>query len=154
MVQALPWVVFLVFASRLTWIDVREHRLPNPLVASFALCATLTITLVCIIRQSLGDLVPILAGAGLLTTCFLILALLRPAAIGMGDVKLSWVTGMYLAWLGWSWVWWGTFLAFCLAAGWALIRMAIGTATRQSAIAFGPFMLLGVLASAGLMSSI
>jgi leader peptidase (prepilin peptidase)/N-methyltransferase len=154
MLQALPWVVFLGFAGRLTWIDIREHRLPNRLVGAFAVCAVLTLGFVSIVDESAADVVIILAGAGLLSACFFAVALLRPDAIGMGDVKLSVVTGMYLTWLGWGWLWWGTFLAFVLAAGLALVRMVIGSADRRTAIAFGPFMFLGVLASAGLATTI
>ena len=47
---------------------------------------------------------------------YLLLALVYPAGMGMGDVKLSGTLGMALAWLGWGEWLVGSFLAFLLGA--------------------------------------
>jgi leader peptidase (prepilin peptidase)/N-methyltransferase len=72
-------------------------------------------------------------------------ALLAPSGLGMGDVKLGFVTGMFLGWLGWEWAYWGTLLGFALGGSWALILLVRRRGTLATAIAFGPCMLLGVL---------
>ena len=78
----------------------------------------------------------------------LALALFVPSGLGMGDVKLGFVTGLFLGWLGWGWVYWGTFLGFALGASVALFVMIRRRGTWSTAIPFGPCMLLGVLVCA------
>ena len=78
----------------------------------------------------------------------LALAIFAPAGLGMGDVKLGFVTGLFLGWLGWGWVYWGTFLGFAIGAAWALFIMVRRHGTWSSAIPFGPCMLVGVLVCA------
>ena len=84
---------------------------------------------------------------------YLLLALVYPAGMGMGDVKLSGTLGMALAWLGWGEWLVGSFLAFLLGAFVGLGMMLFRGAGRKSAIPFGPFMLggalLGILAGPG-----
>ena len=65
--------------------------------------------------------------------------------MGMGDVKLSGVLGMGLAWLGWGELLVGAFLAFLLGAVVGLGLMLFRRAGRRSAIPFGPFMVGGAL---------
>jgi leader peptidase (prepilin peptidase)/N-methyltransferase len=66
----------------------------------------------------------------------------------MGDVKLGAITGLYLGWLGWSWLFWGTFIGFAMGAVWAVALIMIKKAQRSTPIAFGPFLILGVVVSA------
>jgi leader peptidase (prepilin peptidase)/N-methyltransferase len=76
---------------------------------------------------------------------YLVMALVYPAGMGMGDVKLAGVLGMGLAWLGWGeWVV-GAFLAFLLGAVVGIGLMLFRRAGRRSAIPFGPFMVAGAL---------
>lgn len=63
-------------------------------------------------------------------------------------MKLGVVTGLYLGWLGWSWLFWGTFIGFSLGAIWAVGLVLLKKAHRSSAVAFGPFLILGVVVSA------
>jgi leader peptidase (prepilin peptidase)/N-methyltransferase len=83
-----------------------------------------------------------LAAAWLL---FLIQALIYPAGIGWGDVKLSGVLGLYLGWLGVGPLVAGLFLGYLLAALVGLVLLAARRATRRSQIPFGPFLLGGTL---------
>ncbi|HEY9378487.1 MAG TPA: prepilin peptidase [Jiangellaceae bacterium] len=132
-------------AVALAYVDLREHRLPDPLMAA-ALAA--------------GGV--LLAGAAMLTGdwagygrgwlvavvmfgAFLGLALLRPADLGMGDVKLAGVLGLMLGWLGWTVAVLGAFLGFLLGGLAGLVLLLAGRAGRRTPIPFGPFMLLGAL---------
>ncbi len=129
----------------LAYVDLREHRLPDPLMAA-ALAA--------------GGV--LLAGAAMLTgnwagygrgwlvamvmfVAFLGLALLRPADLGMGDVKLAGVLGLMLGWLGWPAAVLGAFLGFLFGGLAGLVLLLTGRAGRRTPIPFGPFMLLGAL---------
>jgi len=83
-----------------------------------------------------------LAAAWLL---FLIQALIYPAGIGWGDVKLSGLLGLYLGWLGVGALVAGLFLGYLLAALTGLALLAARRATRRSQIPFGPFLMAGTL---------
>jgi leader peptidase (prepilin peptidase)/N-methyltransferase len=63
--------------------------------------------------------------------------------MGMGDVKLAGVLGLFLGWLGWSELLVGAFAAFLLGGVVALALLAARRVTRSSGIPFGPWMLAG-----------
>jgi leader peptidase (prepilin peptidase)/N-methyltransferase len=69
-----------------------------------------------------------------------------PAGMGLGDVKLSGVLGLYLGWLSWRALVVGAASAFLVGAvvSVAVLMLVTGTG-RKTKVPFGPFMLLGVL---------
>ena len=76
------------------------------------------------------------------------MAMIAPTGLGMGDVKLGAVTGLYLGWLGWSWLFWGTFIGFTMGALWAVALILLKRAHGSTPLAFGPFLIFGVVVSA------
>ena len=56
------------------------------------------------------------------------------------EVKKNW---MALAWLGWPVLLFGAALAFVLSAVVSLVLLLLRRVTLESALPFGPFMLLG-----------
>ncbi len=137
MLNALPWLPLVGFGAPLAVIDWREHRLPNRLVGLLTACALLSLGIVAVVNDAPADFARAFAGGLLLGVAFFVLATIKPAAMGMGDVKLSVVIGAYLAWLGWGWLWWGTIAAFATAALVGLVRR-LGP---HQHIALGPFLL-------------
>lgn len=75
----------------------------------------------------------------------LLLNLLYPRGMGMGDVKLSFSLGLYLGWLGWGQVFLGGFLAFLLGAVVGVGLIASGVKNRKDFVPFGPFLALGTV---------
>ena len=142
-------MTFLVFAVVLARIDYAEHRLPNVLVGALAGTSILLFAGAAGVQGDPGRLIRAVAAGGIVLGSFLLLAILTPSGLGMGDVKLGFVTGAFLGWIGWEMVFWGTFLGFALGAVWAVVMVIRGHATRSTRIAFGPFLLLSVLVSAG-----
>jgi leader peptidase (prepilin peptidase) / N-methyltransferase len=124
-------------------IDIEVHRLPNAIVLpSYPVAAGL----LAVPALAVGEpyvLLRALAGMVALGGFFLALALIHPAGMGLGDVKLAGLLGMYLAWLGWPQLIVGALLAFLTAALFGLAAMTTRRATRKSEIPFGPFLLLG-----------
>jgi leader peptidase (prepilin peptidase)/N-methyltransferase len=78
----------------------------------------------------------------------LVLALISPRGMGMGDVKLAGLLGLYLGWLGWPVVLTGLFLGFLVQALLGLALLAVRRVDRRTELPFGPALLAGALAAA------
>jgi leader peptidase (prepilin peptidase)/N-methyltransferase len=65
--------------------------------------------------------------------------------MGLGDVKLAGVLGLYLGWLGWGSLIVGAFAAFAVGAFVSIGIVVFAEGGRKTRIPFGPFMLVGVL---------
>jgi leader peptidase (prepilin peptidase) / N-methyltransferase len=141
---SLPAFLYLAAISvALAAIDIRIHRLPNAIVLpSYPVAASLLTVPALAVGETVG-LLRALAGMVALGGFFLALALIHPAGMGVGDVKLAGLLGMYLAWLGWSQLVVGAFLAFLAGGLFGIAALTMRRAHRRSRIPFGPFMLLG-----------
>jgi leader peptidase (prepilin peptidase)/N-methyltransferase len=83
------------------------------------------------------------AGAGILFVLYLALALISPRGMGMGDVKLAGVLGLYLGWVGWSALAVGALAAFLIGGLVGIGLILARRASRSTGIPFGPWMLAG-----------
>jgi leader peptidase (prepilin peptidase) / N-methyltransferase len=90
-----------------------------------------------------GRLLATLGGAIVLFAFYLALGMLRPGAMGGGDVKLAGVTGAFLGFLGWETVFAGALAGFVLGGIFGLALLVLRRARRDTRIAFGPFLLAG-----------
>jgi leader peptidase (prepilin peptidase)/N-methyltransferase len=143
----LPAFCFLgAVGVALAFIDASYQRLPDALTL-----LSYPVALVLLGAAALGvpdggrRFVVALIGLAAAWLLFLIQALIYPAGIGWGDVKLSGVLGLYLGWLGVTALVAGLFLGYVLAAVVGLVLLATRRATRRSQIPFGPFLLAGTL---------
>ncbi len=148
LVLGTTWAWFLLTGLVLARWDIREHRLPNKCVAVSLIGGLIGFSILSMIEQSWASFVRGVMGAGLCVLLFSIVHLL--GGMGMGDVKYSAVIGLYLGWLSWDSIYWGVFTAFALAA----FVVAVNALRRKPkrAIAFGPFMTLGVIVTGAIAS--
>lgn len=116
-------------------IDVRERRLPNPIVLSAGVVFVTTLA----VEISLGRSVQsdhIAIGAAAMAGPLLIIHIVAPSSMGFGDVKTSIVLGAAVGAVDWS-----------LALGALAVASAgtafVGLALRQRTIAFGPGLVAG-----------
>ncbi|MFC7406170.1 prepilin peptidase [Georgenia alba] len=135
----------------LALVDARTHRLPDRLVIT-AYVVTAVPLLVGAAVGSPG--LPVVGGAALAgvvtAACFLGLGLARVGGLGLGDVKLSGVLGLWLGLFGWEVAVAGPLTTFVLAGLWALVLVATRRADLRSHVALGPWMVLGTaLATSG-----
>jgi leader peptidase (prepilin peptidase) / N-methyltransferase len=138
----------------LAFIDVALGRLPDPLtLPSYAIGAALLGLAAPFTAQGGTRYVHALIGMAALWSLYVLQWVIVPNQIGLGDVKLSGVLGLYLGWLGPdAWIV-GVFGMFALGGLYSVILLAAGRATRKSSIPFGPFMLAGTFIAVSLFAS-
>jgi leader peptidase (prepilin peptidase)/N-methyltransferase len=140
---ALAAYLFLgALGSVLAVLDVSTRRLPNRIVLPSYFIAMVLLGLA---SYSAGSWWPLArAGIGMvvLGCFFLALAVAFPGQLGLGDVKLAGLLGLYLAWLGLSVLVLGVLAAWCTAALAVAIRRALG---RRGSLPLAPFLILGTL---------
>jgi leader peptidase (prepilin peptidase)/N-methyltransferase len=151
-----PWAVVAGGAGLaalgvvLTVIDVRTHRLPDRLVGPGVCWLLVTLTLAAVVTGQPGALGRAVLGGLASAIGYLLLGLARAGGLGLGDVKLGGLLGLWLGWFGWSAVLAGPVAAFVLGGVFASVLLVAGRAGRKSAFAFGPWMLVGAaVATAG-----
>lgn len=138
---ALLW--FAGIGIALAAIDLDTHRLPDAIVLpSYGVLAAL-LGGAALLAGDGEAAARAAAGAGILFTLYLLLALISPRGMGMGDVKLSGVIGLVLGWVGWSALAVGALAAFLLGGLVGLALIVLGRARRSTGIPFGPWMLGG-----------
>jgi len=126
-------------------IDLDIYRLPNAIVyPAYPVLAALLVAAAVVERD------PVLvfraaAGGIALGAGYLILALVRPGGMGLGDVKLAGLAGALLGAFSWSALLVGAFAAFLLGGVTGIFLIAAHRGTRRTALPFGPFMVAGTL---------
>ena len=150
---AVPAYLALAFVCLvLAVIDASTRLLPNritypafPVLLGLLLVASLGL-------GDLGRLARGLLAAAAVGAFFLLLALISPRGMGLGDVKLAPTLGLALGWLSWGAVAFGVFAGFLLGGLAGLAAIWLLGLTRKSLLPFGPWLvtgaLLGVLAGA------
>jgi leader peptidase (prepilin peptidase) / N-methyltransferase len=134
---------FAVISIILTLIDLDVQRLPNAIVLPSYGVGGVLLGAAALLS---GDLVPAAtaaAGAGILFAVYALAALAYPRGMGLGDVKLSGVVGLFLGWFGFGALAVGGFAAFLLGGLFSLVLVLLGRGGRKSRIPFGPWMLAG-----------
>jgi len=113
--------------------DLESRRVPNRIVLPALVAALVARTA---LDPSVEWVLGMLATGGLL----FVLAVIHPAGLGMGDVKLGGFLGAWLGWNGLLALVLGSFAAFIPAVA---ILVARGKAGRKVPLPFAPFLALG-----------
>jgi leader peptidase (prepilin peptidase)/N-methyltransferase len=121
------------------------HRLPDVLVLPAYPAVLAGLAVPTVVLGEGGRLLTAVGGGLVLAGCYLVLVLVRPGQLGLGDLKLAGLLGLALGWLGWRALLVGSILAFALLALCGLALLATGRASRRTALPFGPFMLAAAL---------
>lgn len=147
---ALPaYLWFATAAVLLTVVDIDHHLLPNRLTYPTYLAGLLLLGIASLVGGSAQPYLRAVVAMVALFGATLVVAVAAPAALGLGDVKLAGLLGLYLGWLGTGYLLLG--IGFGVAAGavLALLLLVTGRAGLGSEVAYGPPLLLGAMVSVG-----
>jgi leader peptidase (prepilin peptidase)/N-methyltransferase len=140
----LPALLYLAAISiALALIDIDTHTLPNSIVLPAYPVSAVLLAAASVVSGDWGDLLRAGIGGAALFAFYLLLVLLYPRGMGLGDVKLAGVLGAYLGYLGWDALAVGAFAAFVLGGLFAIALILTRRVTRSGGIPFGPWMLAG-----------
>ncbi|MHC5558552.1 prepilin peptidase [Kocuria sp. U4B] len=139
------YLFFAAVAVVLTVIDLRHHLLPNAVVLPALGIGFVLLACAAAGEDAWGALVRAVLGAIVLFVLYLVLALISPAGLGMGDVKLAAVLGLFLGYQGWGALFVGALLASVIGAVVGLAVLASRCGGLRSDVPFGPSMLAGAL---------
>jgi leader peptidase (prepilin peptidase) / N-methyltransferase len=139
---------FLLFAWTLlviAVIDANTRKIPNRL--TYPLTPTLAGLLVLaavLTGEPWWGLRALLGGAATFAL-LLLLAVISPRGMGMGDVKFAGFIGLGLGYLGWAYVVLGMISGFLLASVVLSVAMLAGLRSRTDLVPFGPYLTAGAL---------
>jgi leader peptidase (prepilin peptidase) / N-methyltransferase len=146
-VVLIAYLYLAAISIALTLIDIELHKLPDVLTLPSYPIAAVLLTAGALAAHQPFDLARAAIGGVALFALYAVLWFVYPKGMGLGDVKLAGVLGMYLGYLGWGPLAVGAFFGFALGGVIGITLMATGRATRKSKIPFGPFMLSGAMAA-------
>ena len=126
-------------------IDAKTRKIPNRLTYPLTPALLVLMVVAAFLNDEPSRAVAVVAGGlgGFLG--LLILALIQPRGMGMGDVKLAGFIGIGLGYLGWGHVVLGLFGGFLLGGVISIVLMVTRIRGRRDMIPFGPYLSAGAL---------
>ncbi|MGY1786352.1 prepilin peptidase [Geodermatophilus sp. SYSU D00698] len=137
------YLLLAVVGVLLAAIDRRHSLLPNRVVLPTLVAGGVLLAGAAAVAGEWPALLRAVLAAAAVFGVLLAMALVSPRGMGMGDVKLGAVLGLYLGWLGWPHVVLGLFTGFAVQAVLALVLMAVRRVGLRTELPFGPALLLG-----------
>lgn len=124
-------------------IDWDTYRIPNRLTYPLTPTLLALLAVAALLSGTPGAGLRALAAGVVGFAVLLVLALINPRGMGMGDVKLAAFIGVGLGYLGWGHLWLGLFAGFLGGGVIAGLLLALRLKTRKDHIPFGPWLALG-----------
>jgi leader peptidase (prepilin peptidase) / N-methyltransferase len=143
---ALP--AYLLFGAGLlaiSAIDLEHYVIPNRIVYPLGFASVPLLALGAGLDGDWWPLARAFIGAACAFTALFAIHVVSPRGMGFGDVRLSFLLGLYLGYLGALEVAFGLFLGFAYGAVIGLVLMAVRKRGRRQHIPFGPFLAAGAL---------
>jgi leader peptidase (prepilin peptidase) / N-methyltransferase len=153
----LEWIAFLYLAAisiALAAIDIDVKRLPDRLVLPAYAVGLVLLGGADLLRGDATAVATAAASAGAAFLLYAVLWFAKPGGMGLGDVKLAGVLGLFLGQLGLAQAVVGIAGGFLLGGAFGMALLIVGAVKRDAQMPFGPWMLagawLGILAGAPL----
>ena len=143
MLALIAYLYLAAVSVVLALIDIDTHTLPNRIVIPGYAVGAVLLGASGLLAGDFGALASAAIGAAAMFLLYFVLVLAYPRGMGMGDVKLAGVLGLFLGYLGWGPLVVGAFAAFLLGGLFSIGLLITRKAGRKSGIPFGPWMLAG-----------
>ena len=132
-------------AVPLACTDIAVQRLPDPLTGAAYAGTAVLLLIAAAAGGPWSALVRALLGGLALAGFYLLLVVISPSGMSLGDVKLAASLGTLLAWFGWRLLIAGGLAGLWLGALCAAALLVSRRAGRKQLIPFGPFMIAGAV---------
>jgi leader peptidase (prepilin peptidase)/N-methyltransferase len=144
----LSWILpaFLAYATTLailSAVDLDERRIPNKVLGPMSLVAAGLLLVAALVEGKLGVVPRMVVGGLGYAAPMLLLALIAPGSMGMGDIKLAAYIGAHLAWFSLTHVLAAAFAGFIIGALVGLLLIVLRKKGRKDTVPFGPSMAIG-----------
>ncbi len=140
---ALLWIAW--HGIILSYVDTTVHRLPDVLTARAFAGTTTLLTIAAAATPAWRQLLVAIGGAITLGSIYLIIVVVRPDSLGLGDTKLAPTLGLILTWFHPAAIVSGLIAIITVGILAAAILLATRRIQRHQAFAHGPVMLSGAL---------
>ncbi len=137
------YLLFTAVLIAVTVIDLQHFIVPNRIVFPTLYVSVPLLALAALLAGEWSPLWTALIGALIGGVSLFVIHFVYPRGMGMGDVKLALVLGLYLGWLGIDHVVLGLFLGFLLGAVIGLGLIALRLRSRKDHVPFAPFLAAG-----------
>ncbi|GEM_PF-2060955 len=146
----LVWLLpaLLAFAATgiaMSLVDLAEQRLPNRMLGPSLVVVGALLLVASVATASWWSVLWALVGAVAMFAFYLLIAVIAPSGMGMGDVKLAFLVGLVVGYFGWA-IWLlGLFLGVFVGGLAAVGALVARRVTLRGHIPFGPAMVVGAL---------
>ncbi len=137
------YLLFVATTVALVLTDLDHKRIPNRILYPATLAAVPLLAAGALLDGTLSAIPRALAGGAIYFGILLIIALVARGGFGMGDVKLAFLLGTFLAFPSWETLGAGVFLAFLIGGLVSLALLVTKRKGRKDAIPFGPPLIVG-----------
>jgi leader peptidase (prepilin peptidase)/N-methyltransferase len=143
------YLVFFASLLAISVIDLERYIIPNRIVYPTIFVSLPLLALAAAAQDEWTNFGHAVLGATSAFVLLLVVHLASPRGMGFGDVRLSFILGLFLGWLD-PWVghvFLGLFLGFLLGSVTGLVLIAMRRRDRKDHIPFGPFLAAGAVLS-------
>jgi len=126
-------------------IDITTHRLTRSVTMRAAFIGGPLLSIAAIANNQPGKIGVMTLSFVVTLLTFVALSLASKRGIGIGDVRLAAVLAMFVGYLGAKFVMQGLALGFMLGGLVALLLLISRKASRNTRIAFGPYICIGAM---------
>ncbi|MFP5318951.1 MAG: prepilin peptidase [Acidimicrobiia bacterium] len=141
---ALPaYLVFFAALVAISVIDLQLQIIPNRIVYPAIFASIPLLALAAAAGDEWDRFVQALVSGAVAWFVLLGIHLVQPGGMGFGDVRLSFLLGMFLGWIDYGHALMGIFLGFLLGAVVGLLLVGLRIRSRTDHVPFGPFLAAG-----------
>lgn len=135
------WFVGVTIALILT--DLDHKRIPNRILYPGTVAGVVLLGVGALLDGGPGEFGRALLGGAIYFAALLVLAIVARGGFGFGDVKLAFLLGLFMTYLGWKHLGVGVFLAFFIGGLISIVLLVTRRRGRKDAIPFGPSLIIG-----------